>query len=99
MKRTTLTASLLLCLPLAVVAQDARVEEAVERFSAEIIELRHQIHQNPELGNREFETAALVADHLRALGFDEVEVGVAHTGVVGILRGGLPGDVVGASKV
>lgn len=74
--------------------QDPDVDRAVERFSPEIIELRHRIHQHPELGNREFETAALVAEHLRALGFDEVTTDVAHTGVVGILRGGLPGDVV-----
>ena len=52
------------------------------------------LHQHPELGNREFRTASLVAEHLRALGFDEVKTGVAHTGVVGVLRGGLPGDVV-----
>ena len=77
-----------------VVGQDPSVDEAVDRLSAGIIELRHRIHQNPELGNREFETAALVAEHLRTLGFDEVTTGVAHTGVVGILRGGLPGDVV-----
>ena len=84
----------LLSLPVGVRGQDAVVETAVERFAAEIIELRHRIHQNPELGNREFETSALVAEHLRSLGFDEVEVGVAHTGVVGLLRGALPGDVV-----
>ena len=72
---------------------DARIGAAVEASAAEIIELRHQIHQNPELGNREFKTAALVAKHLRALGM-EVTTGVAHTGVVGILRGGRPGPVV-----
>jgi amidohydrolase len=53
-----------------------------------------RVDEAVELGNREFETAALVADHLRSLGFDEVIEGVAHTGVVGILRGGQPGDVV-----
>ncbi len=74
-------------------AQDAKIDAAVERHRAAIIELRHQIHQNPELGNREFKTAQLVAGHLRALGL-EVQTGVAHTGVVGILRGGLPGPVV-----
>jgi hypothetical protein len=79
-----------LCAP-AAVAQDPTVDAAVDRFTEQIIELRHQIHQYPELGNREFETAALIAGHLRALGFDEVTEGVAHTGVVGILRGGLPG--------
>ena len=46
---------------------------------------RHHLHANPELGNREFKTAAYIAEHLRALGFDSV-AGVAHTGVVGVLR-------------
>ncbi len=75
-------------------AQDARVDEVLATVQDTIIRLREHIHQNPELGNREFNTAALVADHLRALGFDEVHTGIAHTGVVGILRGGLPGPVV-----
>lgn len=74
-------------------ALDARVSAAVEEFAATIIEMRHQIHQNPELGNREFQTAALVADYLRSLGL-QVETGVAHTGVVGILEGAHPGPVV-----
>ena len=75
-------------------AVDEAVDAAVDRFVDQIIELRHQIHQYPELGNREFKTAELVAEHLRELGFDEVVTDVAYTGVVGILRGGLPGDVV-----
>lgn len=54
---------------------------------------RRDIHQHPELGNREFRTAALVADHLRGLGLT-VQTGVAHTGVVGLLTGGRPGPVV-----
>ncbi|MCG8458299.1 MAG: amidohydrolase [Holophagales bacterium] len=70
------------------------IEPAIERVTPEILELRHQIHQYPELGNREFETAELVAGRLRALGFDEVTTGVAHTGVVGLLRGGRPGPVI-----
>ena len=60
----------------------------------QITEIRHQIHEHPELGNREEETAALVADYLRMLGFDDVRTGVAHTGVVAVLRGGRPGPVV-----
>jgi len=72
---------------------DARVGAAVAEVAPEVIELRHRIHQNPELGNREFETAALVAEHLRGLGI-EVTTGVAHTGVVGLLVGGRPGPVV-----
>lgn len=93
--KTIATASLLACsAPLAVAAQDPAIDAAVDQVVEQIIGMRHRIHQHPELGNREFETAAMVADHLRELGFDEVTVDVAHTGVVGILRGGLPGDVV-----
>lgn len=70
------------------------VDAAVAQVQDTIIRLREHIHQYPELGNREFNTAALVADHLRALGFDDVRTGVAHTGVVGLLKGGRPGPVV-----
>ena len=72
----------------------SRIDAEVDRVAPQIIELRHGIHSNPELGNRETETARLVADHLRALGFDDVQAEVAHTGVVGILAGGRPGPVV-----
>ncbi len=58
-----------------------------------VVAWRRDIHQNPELGTREFRTAGLVAAHLRALGI-EVREKVAHTGVVGLLRGALPGPVV-----
>ena len=54
---------------------------------------RRDFHQNPELSNREFRTAKIVADHLKSLGM-EVTTGVAHTGVVGVLHGGKPGPVV-----
>lgn len=58
-----------------------------------VIGYRRHIHQNPELSNREVETAKYVAAHLQRLGF-QVETGVAHTGVVGVLKGGRPGPVV-----
>ena len=58
-----------------------------------VIEWRRDIHQNPELSNREFKTAEKVANHLKSLGI-KVQTGVAHTGVVGILEGGSPGKVV-----
>lgn len=70
------------------------IDQATEENYDQIVEWRRHIHENPELSNREFETAAMVADHLRALGI-EVETDVAHTGVVGILKGGKPGPVVG----
>jgi len=72
---------------------DAKVRAAAERVAPAITEIRHRIHQDPELGNREEKTAALVAGHLRSLGL-EVKTGVAHTGVVGVLRGGRPGPLV-----
>ena len=76
-------------------AQDlaGRIDEGVERHLPAITELRHDIHRNPELSNREVATARVVAERLRALGL-EVRTGVAHTGVVAILRGGRPGPVV-----
>lgn len=72
----------------------APVDAAVDRHVADITRIRHHLHEYPELGNREVETARLVAEHLRGLDFDEVRTGVAHTGVVGVLRGGRPGPVV-----
>src|SRR5208282_6083537 len=69
------------------------VSDAVDRVAPAMIEVRHQIHQHPELSNREFETSKLVAERLRGLGL-EVLTGIAHTGVVGILKGGRPGPIV-----
>jgi len=65
----------------------------IDSVEDKVVEWRRDIHQHPELGNREFRTAALVADHLRSLGI-EVQTEVAHTGVVGVLRGAHPGPVV-----
>ncbi len=56
-------------------------------IESKVVAIRHDLHAHPELGNREFKTAAKIAEHLRALNFDEVQTGVAHTGVVGILKG------------
>ncbi|MFC1629266.1 amidohydrolase, partial [Gemmatimonadota bacterium] len=58
---------------------DRMIIGAIQSCEETIIAVRHQIHANPELGNREFETAALVAAHLITLGL-EVRTGVAHTG-------------------
>jgi amidohydrolase len=73
---------------------DHGLNDAFATVEAKVIEWRRDIHQNPELGNREFRTAAKVADHLRALGFDDVKTGIAHTGVVGTLKGGSPGPTI-----
>ena len=74
-------------------ADTAAVRAAVDRVAPAMLELRHDLHQHPELGNRETRTAGIVAERLRALGL-EVRTGVAHTGVIGVLRGGRPGPVV-----
>jgi len=74
-------------------ALDARIDDAAKRVESSVIACRRDIHEHPELGNREVRTSKLVADKLRALGID-VQTGVAHTGVVGILHGGRPGRVV-----
>ena len=71
-----------------------RLDAAAQALETQVVAWRRDLHEHPELGNREFRTAALVAAHLRSLGLDEVRTGVAHTGVVGLLRGGLPGPVV-----
>lgn len=80
--------------PLAASTLAAAIDSAATALQAQVIAWRRDLHQHPELGNREFRTAGIVAAHLQALGFDEVRTQVAHTGVVGVLKGGLPGPVV-----
>ena len=72
---------------------ESAIAAAAERLESKVVAWRRDIHQNPELGNREFRTAKIVADHLRSLGI-EVREKVGHTGVVGVLRGGKPGPCV-----
>ncbi len=76
-------------------AQDLapQVDRHITALQDRILYWRRDIHQHPELSNRETRTAALVAKHLRSLGMD-VRTGVAHTGVVALLKGGKPGPVV-----
>ena len=88
---------LLLCLLIStgsmnsILAQD--LEKEYKAIESKVIEWRREIHQNPELSNREFKTAEKIAKHLTSLGI-EVQTGVAHTGVVGILKGQKPGKVI-----
>ncbi|WP_341502659.1 amidohydrolase [Gallaecimonas sp. GXIMD4217] len=71
----------------------ADLEASIEGLMPKVIQWRRDFHQYPELSNRETRTARKVAEHLEALGL-EVRTGIAHTGVLGILRGGRPGPVV-----
>lgn len=75
------------------IAQGPDLQKDYSSIESKVIEWRRDIHQNPELGNREFKTAEKIAKHLKSLGM-EVQTGVAHTGVVGLLKGDLPGKVV-----
>ena len=96
MKKTTITSCLLL-IALCSTAQNqalkTKVAQKAASLESKVVSWRRELHQNPELGNREFKTSEKVAAHLRSLGI-EVQTGVAKTGVVGILKGGKPGPVV-----
>ena len=72
---------------------EGKLERNLENLMDKVIEWRHDIHQYPELSNREFKTAAKVAKHLNNLGL-EVKTDIAYTGVVAILEGGKPGPMV-----
>jgi amidohydrolase len=76
-------------------AQDlgARLDTAIATLEPRVIEWRRDLHQNPELSNREFRTSKVVAEHLVRLGL-EVQTGIAKTGVVGVLKGGKPGPTI-----
>jgi len=75
------------------IAQGPKLDKDYSAIEPKVIEWRRDIHQNPELSNREFKTAEKIAKHLESLGI-EVQTGVAHTGVVGVLKGKKSGKVV-----
>jgi amidohydrolase len=78
----------------AIAAPDAAaLDAAVHAAMPRVIEWRRDLHQHPELSNRETRTAGIVADQLKSLGI-EVHTGIAHTGVVGVLHGTRPGPVI-----
>ena len=93
----TLLRAVLLCLALCcqpgLAALPTDVDQTIDAIMPDVVAWRRDFHEHPELGNREFRTAEIIANHLRDLGM-EVQTEVAHTGVVGVLRGG-DGPVVG----
>lgn len=93
-----LTSSILLLLfSLTAYAQESNLKQIIDQKADEleeqVIEWRRHFHRNPELSNREFETAEYIAEYLQDLGL-EVQTGIAHTGVVAFLKGGKEGPVV-----
>ena len=84
--------SLLIFFLLPFLAQ-AQLSQDIANIEDKVIEWRRYFHENPELSNREFNTAKKIAEHLTSLGM-EVQTEVAKTGVVGILKGNRPGKVL-----
>ena len=74
-------------------AHGADLDAGLKAVDSKVIAWRRDIHQHPELSNREVRTAKMVAEHLRRLGL-AVETGIAHTGVVGLLKSGQPGPTI-----
>ncbi|WP_298718032.1 amidohydrolase [uncultured Oceanisphaera sp.] len=100
LKRSTLAITLagVLAMPATGMADThtplpVRAQSLVDEVTPQVISWRQDIHQHPELGNRETRTAGLVAEHLTSLGM-QVRTEIAHTGVVGILKGAKEGPVV-----
>jgi amidohydrolase len=96
-QRVVVASSMLLLLatadPAVAVVSDANLQAAATAAMPQVLAWRRDFHQHPELSNREVRTSKIVAEQLRALGL-EVRTGIAHTGVVGILRGGKPGPTI-----
>ena len=72
----------------------AQIARATDALRDKLVETRRDFHAHPELSNREERTSRIVAERLRALGFDEIKTGVAKHGIVALLKGGQPGTVV-----
>ncbi len=96
-----LTFNLIFLLALTIFAQNgkngklkSKINSMVDQIEDKVIEWRRDFHQNPELSNREFKTSEKITKILKEMGM-EVQSGIAHTGVVGILKGGKPGPVIG----
>ncbi len=70
-----------------------QIDQAAAAVQPQVVEWRRWFHQNPELSNREFNTSARIAEILREMGL-EPKTGIAHTGVIAIIEGGLPGPLV-----
>jgi len=86
-------ALLLVFFAISAQAQDQKIDQLITNVEEKVVEWRRDFHEHPELSNREFKTAEKIAKHLRSLGL-EVQTGVAHTGVVALLKGNNPGPVV-----
>jgi amidohydrolase len=87
------TSIALVCILNLSAQMDSNILKDIASIEEQVIDWRHDFHQNPELSNREFKTAEKIAKHLKSLGL-EVKTGIAHTGVVAVLEGEKPGRTV-----
>jgi len=87
------TSIALVCILNLSAQMDSNILKDIASIEEQVIDWRHDFHQNPELSNREFKTAEKIAKHLKSLGL-EVKTGIAHTGVVAVLEGEKPGKTV-----
>ena len=85
--------ALLASAPATAAIDDATIEAATKSVAPQVLAWRRDFHQNPELSNREVRTSKVVAEALRKMGL-EVKTGIAHTGVVAVLKGGRPGPTI-----
>ena len=92
MKRILLSALLLSSLNLSA-DLTSNLNNNLDLLMEKVIEWRHDIHEHPELGNREFRTSKKIEEHLRSLGM-QIETKIAYTGLVGMLEGELPGPTI-----
>src|SRR3954451_4085576 len=67
------------------------VHDEIGEWEPELIATRRDLHMHPEIGLEEFRTSGVVAERLRAIGYEDVRTGIAITGVKAVLRGGRPG--------
>ena len=88
-----LSVFLLLLSSFTVADLKVELDSELDPLMKKVIAWRHNLHQYPELSNREYKTSKKVATHLKSLGI-EVETGIAYTGVVGLIKGGLPGPTI-----
>jgi amidohydrolase len=88
-----LSVFLLLLSSFSVADLKVELDSELDPLMKKVIAWRHNLHQYPELSNREYKTSKKVATHLQSLGI-EVETGIAYTGVVGLIKGGLPGPTI-----
>ncbi len=84
---------ILLLFTVGIQGQNQKIDKLIDDVESKVIEWRRDFHENPELSNREFETSKKIAAYLQSLGL-EVQTDIAHTGVIGILKGNKPGPVI-----